>query len=300
MKNIVKRLSCILLFIVSIYLIGGCGVSDKTPATTNNDANENKEELPSEIDGNYLQIYDCYDYDGYPTYEEAFADRKLVKNLKDFNEYLHDEYSYLELSFQPVQKIGYYDGDIDFVQDNDETMLNQSVELDGKQEYVTTLKTVMIDYKISQILDKYIDSGRGFENGDYQLSDFEIPVILGSKYADKYNINDELELNYLFTKVVFKVVGFFEPSTKLSILEQDIILDNYICMPAFETNIKANYSNETFLQLYNIQKNKGMVLIPDSSSEEEVEKYRKQLTESAKEYGLCFDFATLQTDILIE
>ena len=64
--------------------------------------------------------------------------------------------------------------------------------------------------------------------------------------------------------------------------------------------MKADPQNKLFLELFNIQKNKGMILIPDSCSEEEVEKYRKMISESAKEYGLYFDVATLQTDILIE
>lgn len=64
--------------------------------------------------------------------------------------------------------------------------------------------------------------------------------------------------------------------------------------------MKVDSLNKVFLQLFYIQKNKGMILIPDSCSEEEVEEYRKLISESAKEYGLYFDLATLQTDILIE
>jgi hypothetical protein len=65
-------------------------------------------------------------------------------------------YDYFELSFQSAQKIGYYNGNIDFVLDNDKSMLNQEVELNGKKTYVTILKTVMIDCSISQILKDHI------------------------------------------------------------------------------------------------------------------------------------------------
>ena len=127
---------------------------DKIDETT-----EWAEKLPDKIDGNYLQVIECYGYDGHPTYQEAFSDGEFVKNLKCFNEHLHDEYSYFELSFQSAQKIGYYNGDIDFVLDNDKTMFNQKIELNGRRTYVTTLKTVMIDFGISQILEEHIDIG---------------------------------------------------------------------------------------------------------------------------------------------
>ncbi|MDE6219772.1 MAG: hypothetical protein K2G51_04965 [Lachnospiraceae bacterium] len=67
--------------------------------------------------------------------------------------------------------------------DNDKTMFNQKIELNGRQTYVTTLKTVMIDFGISQILEEHIDIGRSFETADYEVTDRKIPVILGSEYA---------------------------------------------------------------------------------------------------------------------
>ena len=43
-----------------------------------------------------------------------------------------------------------------------------------------------------------------------------------------------------------------------------------------------------------------MIMISDNCTEKEVEEYRNLISESAKEYGLYFDLATLQTKILIE
>lgn len=301
MRSHTKRVYLLFLLSFLILLVSGCHEKeDKKSFFRNDEATEWAESLPDKIDGNYLQVIDCYDYAGYPTYQEAFSDRDFVKNLRSFNEHLHDEYSYFELSFQSAQKIGYYNGDIDFVLDNDKTMFNQKIQLNGKQTYVTTLKTVMLDFGVSQILEEHIDNGRTFEATDYEVKDRKIPVILGSEYAKEYAIGDELELNYLSLDVIFTVVGFLKPDTSFTILNQEIVLDNYICIPAFETNMKADPKNKLFLELFNIQKNKGMILIPDSCSEEEVEKYRKMISESAKEYGLYFDVATLQTDILIE
>lgn len=288
-------------FVFIILLVNGCQErEEKVSFSENNEATEWTQRLPDKIDGNYLQVIDRYDYVGYPTYQEAFSDEEFVKKLKRFNEHLHNEYSYFELSFQSAQKIGYYNGDIDFVLDNDKTMFNQQVELNGKQICVTTLKTVMIDFSISQMLEEHIDSGRSFETTDYEVTDTKIPVLLGSEYAKKYTVGDELELNYLSLNAIFKIVGFLKPDTSFTILNQEIALDNYICIPAFETNMKVNSQNKLFLQLFHIQKNKGMILIPDSCSDEEVETYRKLISESAKEYGLYFDLATLQTEILIE
>ena len=50
----------------------------------------------------------------------------------------------------------------------------------------------MIDFGISQILEEHIDSGRSFETTDYEVTDRNIPVILGSEYAKKYTVGDKL------------------------------------------------------------------------------------------------------------
>ena len=315
MRSLTKRFYLLFLFSFFLLLVSSCREKEEKKSISENnettewaeklpdkidETTEWAEKLPDKIDGNYLQVIECYGYDGHPTYQEAFSDGEFVKNLKCFNEHLHDEYSYFELSFQSAQKIGYYNGDIDFVLDNDKTMFNQKIELNGRRTYVTTLKTVMIDFGISQILEEHIYIWRSFETADYEVTDRKIPVILGSEYAKKYTVGDELELNYLFLNATFTVVGFLKPDTSFTILNQEITLDNYICIPAFEANMKVDSLNKVFLQLFYIQKNKGMILIPDSCSEEEVEEYRKLISESAKEYGLYFDLATLQTDILIE
>lgn len=298
-----KHLRRLYLLSISALIVLICGCyekEEKKDVSANEERTERKEGIQNQINGNYLQVIDRYDYDGFPTYQEAFSDRELVKKLKCFNEYLHDEYDYFELSFQSAQKIGYYDGNIDFVLDNDKSMHNQEVELNGKKTYVTTLKTVMIDCSISQILKDHINEGRCFEDDDYEIADNKIPVILGSEYSKRYIVGDELELNYLSLNAIFTVVGFLEPDTSFTILNQKVTLDNYICIPAFETNMTVDFQNKLFLQLFYIQKNKGMIMISDNCTEEEVEEYRNLISESAKEYGLYFDLATLQTKILIE
>ena len=154
MRSLTKRFYLLFLFSFFLLLVSSCREKEeKKSISENNETTEWAEKLPDKIDGNYLQVIECYGYDGHPTYQEAFSDGEFVKNLKCFNEHLHDEYSYFELSFQSAQKIGYYNGDIDFVLDNDKTMFNQKIELNGRRTYVTTLKTVMIDFGISQILE---------------------------------------------------------------------------------------------------------------------------------------------------
>ena len=132
--------------------------------------------------------------------------------------------------------IGHYDGDVRFVLDDDESMLNQVVEINGKQTYVTTLKTVTLDQKVAGILSKYVENGRSFNSDEYTVVDENIPVILGSEYADIYSIGDTIQANYLSLDVCFKIIGFLEEGTQFSISDQDIVLDYYICLPAFETN----------------------------------------------------------------
>lgn len=187
-----------------------------------------------------------------------------------------------------------------FVLDNDESMLNQEVEIDGEQTYVTTLKTVSLDSEIAEILSKHIVKGRAFNSEDYTIVDENIPVILGSDYAGIYSIGDTIKANYLSLNVSFEIIAFFEENTELSILNQNIILNNYICLPSFDADLKLNDSNKKFLQIYNIQKNCGYILIEDECSEEMIEKYRNDVYQLAREYNLYYDIATLQTNIYID
>lgn len=303
MKKMLKRFfnSCFLG--LSIFLISGCSSTEKNinENFTEQESFEKTEDTASDrIDGNYLEVFELYDYSGYPSFEEAFKDSQLIEHLKKLNQQLHSKYHYLEISLQSSQVIGHYDGDVRFVLDDDESMLNQVVEIDGKQTYVTTLKTVTLDQKVAGILSKYVENGRSFNSDEYTVVDENIPVILGSEYADIYSIGDTIQANYLSLDVCFKIIGFLEEGTQFSISDQDIVLDYYICLPAFETNLEMNDQNEKFLQIYNLQKNCGFIQIEDNCSEDMVEKYRNDIFQLAEENDLYYDAATLQINLCID
>lgn len=257
-------------------------------------------EVSDKITGNYLQVIDCYGYPDCPTYKDAFLDKDFLYNLKNFNKELRDKYAYLEISFQPVQKIGFFEGDLNFVLDDDEKMLNQSVEINGEKKSVTTLKTITMDRTIAEILNSNVEKGRGFKEIDYTRVETTIPVLLGNAYKEYYELGDELELNYLSLDVIFEVIGFYNLGTNISVSNQEIILDNYICMPAFDDSTNIAASNEMFQKLYGIQKSKGYVLVSEECSAESIESYREDIKAMSKKNKVYFDFATLRTELLIE
>lgn len=83
--------------------VNGCSSvkNDVTDTVTERSSlEEDKYKKSDIINGNYLGLFELYGYSGYPSFEEAFEDSQFIDNLIMLNQQLHENYNYLEMSFQ--------------------------------------------------------------------------------------------------------------------------------------------------------------------------------------------------------
>lgn len=192
------------------------------------------------LEDTYIQITDDYVDD--TALSELYSGENALERVKDFNRVLNEEFNYYELSFQPLQQYYFFDLSDDFVMiynSKGGKIHNQKVNIDGEETYVTSLNTIKVDEKFFDEYLNHLDSGEKFSQEDFQFYSIaeEIPVILGSHYADYFKIGERLYLNYLDNNLTFYVKGFFEEGLQFKYNKENIQIDNYICMPNFEINI---------------------------------------------------------------
>ena len=77
MKKIIKSLFNVCFLGLSIFLISGCSSTEKNinENFTEQESFEKTEDTASDrIDGNYLEVFELYDYSGYPSFKASSKD----------------------------------------------------------------------------------------------------------------------------------------------------------------------------------------------------------------------------------
>lgn len=239
---------------------------------------------------NYFGISDRYDMNGDISLEEFYNQDNCIEKLYSFHELLSENLEYLEFYQQPVQKIGYYDGTISFVEDENKDYLNQIVTSDnGKEEYVTTFKTIEIGKTLNKQLNDVITSGRCFNDDDFNYkNNHRIPVILGSEYQKQYMVGDKLSLYYIADTFEFEIAGFFPEDYTIKSNSAIYNLNNFICIPFFEvTDISSCDLNKDFLFSFYLQKNNCYIAY--NAEKREDKKAQEELTcDIVKRVEICY------------
>lgn len=235
----------------------------------------------------YFFLQDGFDEDGNLTFSDFFKQEDSLDRLYSFNKTLHSKYDYIEVVYQPIEYIGEYFYNLDFVNgylDSEKSvdLSNQKVKINNKYEYITPLNTVQLDYEAYNYFNLKINEGRDFQKSDFYISQ-EIPIILGKNYSGLYKIGDSIEFYYLGVRIKAKVIGILPQDNNINKIK-NISFDNYIIMPFLEiTNINFlnnsqftnSYDNEIenfFFKLLYTQKNNG-IFISDSLDDYENLKY---------------------------
>lgn len=149
------------------------------------------------------------------------------QTLDDFEGIIHSlhnlPFSYYEIYQQPL----------DFSQNrmNDEYYSYTTKELSSSNDQVLSIQiseNVQDDFKIS------VASGRKFFPEDFSLTRGQaIPVLMGSEYANFYSLGDTFSAHYLYSPFTFKIIGFLDSTSDISISVGSTDLDKYIVMPSF-------------------------------------------------------------------
>lgn len=223
----------------------------------------------------YLFLQDEFDENGNSILSDFFKQEDSLDRLYNFNKILHSRYDYIEVMYQPIEYIGEYSYNLDFVNgylDSGKSvdLSNQKVKINNKYEYITPLNTVQLDYKAYEHFNLNINEGRNFQKSDFYISQ-EVPIILGKNYSELYKIGDNIEFYYLGVKIKAKVIGILSQDNNINYIK-NISFDNYIIMPFLEINninflndyqFTNNYDNgieNFFFKLLYTQKNNGIFI----------------------------------------
>lgn len=279
----INRLSVSVLLLLLMCCIG-CSKLDNqievadqgTDQTeTVNQSNGQSEEEVILSENKYYKIIDNYDNDGYPLFKD-FMKEKDNQELIQWHLDLKEEFELRELSFQPVQQLSYYDKDQAFIREG--SKMNEKVSIEGKETFVNTFYTIIVDDYFSEKLAINILDGRIFEKNDFTYQD-KIPIVLGYSYQEYYSIGDTLNLNYLSENFNFVVIGFFDKDTTVKSNNAEYNLNEYICLPFFDLAISdfSNCSN-SFCEIYYMIRTNGYIPAKENQEEikEKVEEFARQ------------------------
>lgn len=252
---------------------------------------ESAQTIMPETNNLYVMLADEYLDDD--DLSELYREEDIFTRLSNMNDDLNNYFDYYELSFQALQSLEYYTLDDDFIKvynRKGDKIKNQSVKIEGKRHYVTSLNTVQVNKKF---FDSYLASkekGEKFDDDDYILSMTEnIPVLLGYNYIPYYKIGDTLQLNYLGSDMTFYIKGFLSENLELKKDNKTISMDNYICVPSFKLSSTSQQTNSEqdllFKMRYYLQKNRGFV---QYGKDDDVNEIKQEVNDLADKYGLAY------------
>lgn len=244
-----------------------------------------------ETDNLYVMLADEYLDDD--DLSELYREKDIFTRLSNMNDDLNKYFDYYELSFQALQSLEYYDLDDDFIKvynRKGDKIENQSVRIDGKRHYVTSLNTVQVNKKFFDSYLASMEKGDKFIDDDYILSMTEnIPVLLGYNYMPYYNIGDTLKLNYLGSDMTFYIKGFLSKKMGFKMDNKNIIMDNYICVPSFKIKMASQQTDSEqdtlFKMRYYLQKNGGFI---QYKADDDVKQIKQEINDLANKYDLAY------------
>ncbi|MEO2527715.1 hypothetical protein [Enterocloster clostridioformis] len=244
-----------------------------------------------ETDNLYVMLADEYLDDD--DLSELYREKDIFTRLSNMNDDLNKYFDYYELSFQALQSLEYYDLDDDFIKvynRKGDKIENQSVRIDGKRHYVTSLNTVQVNKKFFDSYLASMEKGDKFIDDDYILSMTEnIPVLLGYNYMPYYNIGDTLKLNYLGSDMTFYIKGFLSKNLGFKMDNKNIIMDNYICVPSFKIKMASQQTDSEqdtlFKMRYYLQKNGGFI---QYKADDDVKQIKQEINDLANKYDLAY------------
>ena len=128
------------------------------------------------------------------------------------------------------------------------------------------ISSIQLGLNLQDDMALQVEVGRLFNESDYVFeSEKPIPVILGSKFQDYFEINDQFEMEYLFAKYAFQVIGFLTPDSTITLIDK-YYLDNFILMPSGHFMNKTETEEQAYSQLiHNANKVSGILKLQDDN-----------------------------------
>lgn len=151
-------------------------------------------------------------------------------------------------------------------------------EEDGK--LYGTVKAVQINKQALDMFPLSLSEGTTFSSGDFyhKNKDGIIPILLGSDYADVYEVGDTFNGRHLFKEFQFEIKGFLHAdSFVVKPQYAEIYLSRYVVMPSQQFENPVNDEDLSFQQKHYFQMINGAIFSPDKRDviEKQLEQAKK-------------------------
>lgn len=307
---------CAIIFAFFIFS-AGCTISagneireDKQDAAALEDAFTETENSSNTSNDFQEYLRDIKEIPGFhPYYRFVFAFEQLkngaldvpIDSVRNMFRDLNETFDYVVVAPHPLHKIGYYDGEIEFVEDNGnrgkakEYVNVEWFDIEGNPITTTPLKTVLLGESVIETFDNRVYEGRNLQLSDFSIKspDDPIRIVLGNRYKDIYKIGDVIQLELISDIMNFEVVGFYKENTTflMDVRAQHLVdFDYAIVMPfvdfEYEPDSKASLYQHGFLAA---EKTSGYIAISEPIEEIDdivFESYSKQIENLAEKNGL--------------
>lgn len=173
-----------------------------------------------------------------------FKDLNRLNDLKSFSYELNSsiEFDYSAIYQNPVNVL--YNANIPMqmyaYEDKSFTTINGYDML--------TVNAVQISNKTNEFFPLKISEGRQLEPSDYIFNDRKINILLGANYKERFNIGENLKLEYWGLIFDAQIVGFLDENSFIMEQNNPIYLENYIVVPFLSCPNNPIDDNEVIFQ----------------------------------------------------
>lgn len=209
--------------------------------------------------------------------EKRFFDSEdSIGRLKRFYSMLSSstEFKYLEIYKQPIE-VNNFKGDCNFLygygsgQYDTQPLKRERTLSNGFTGIFSTVNTIWLSDNSFDCFDIVVD-GRTFTDDEYYYhKDYVMPVILGAKYKNYYQIGDTFYVDAIVTRGEAQVVGFLKDGTNISTGTRFDNLDNYMILPMIHdksiVSDESDYLRQVILYLMKIN---GVIVSSNLSANE--------------------------------
>lgn len=199
----------------------------------------------------YQLLDGYYEQDKFNSFMERENSLTLLKNF--YNELSKAKsFKYLSMFDQPIM---YKDSSNKF----SEISINSHPIYKG--EPWKELPSFQIDYHAQEYFKISVSDGRVFNESDFEEKN-NLPVLLGSNYADIFNVGDQLEAQFYSINVVLEVVGIIQKDTFVYFNgEPEFYLDNYVIVPYVNYSTPHSEREEWFQKIVYLAMINGYIFV---------------------------------------
>lgn len=240
----------------------------------------------NDLEKNFFSVIDITNL-GEESLSELFNEEDFFERLILFNQDIRNQEDFIFTAYNSnvVELIGEWDKPLELANGYGYIdTVNQEVKINNKDLIITPVDSLRFDKEALEIFPLSLAEGQTFQEDDFILNEYTIPLILGDGFSDYYSVGDEIPLLYLCEEFTGIVKGILKEG---EIIEQDFTeyyLDNKILVPSFD--FFGDSIDSEFQKFACYVQTEGYVLLEDKSDYKQAKKIVKKL---ASKYDLPYE-----------